>query len=60
MAKRPTPKQHLSKSRSGNRYGAYLRKQWKRLRSQTSSPYAVFAVKEKSEKALEKITKIKA
>jgi|ETNmetMinimDraft_2_1059921.scaffolds.fasta_scaffold285818_1 ribosomal protein L37AE/L43A len=61
MAKRPTPKQRLCKDRSGNRHGAYLRKQWKKLRNQMNSPYCRFAVpKQGSGKALEKITKIKA
>lgn len=61
MAKRPTPKKRLSSDRSGNRYGAYLRKQWTRLRGQMNSPYCKFAEKKQSEgKTLEKITKIKA
>ena len=61
MAKRPTPKKRLSSDRSGNRYAAYLRRQWKRLRGQMNSPYAVLATrKEREGKALEKITKIKA
>jgi len=61
MAKRPTPKKRLSSERSGNRYGSYLRRQWKRLRGQMNSPYCRFAEKKQSgEKALEKITKIKA
>ncbi|HLD07633.1 MAG TPA: hypothetical protein VJB60_01065 [Candidatus Peribacterales bacterium] len=61
MAKRPTPKKRLSNDRSGNRYGAYLRSQWKKLRGRMNSPYAGYYTKEKSgEKALEKITKIKA
>lgn len=60
MAKRPTPKKRLSADRSGNRYGAFLRKEWKRLEGQANSPYGKFVVKEESKKALEKITKIKA
>jgi ribosomal protein L37AE/L43A len=61
MAKRPTPKKRLSSDRSGDRYGAYLRKQWSRLRGQMNSPYCRFAEKKISaDSALEKITKIKA
>lgn len=62
MAKRPTPKKRQSNSSSGNRYGAYLRKQWHKLRGGMNSPFASFAEgrKPQAEKALEKITKIKA
>jgi len=62
MAKRPTPDKRLSKDRGGNRYGAYLRKQWRRLRGRMNSPYCRFAEGKKggADKALEKITKIKA
>ncbi|MBT3835242.1 hypothetical protein HOF56_03245 [Candidatus Peribacteria bacterium] len=61
MAKRPTPKQRLSSDRGGKRYGAYLRKQWRRLRNRMNSPYATFVEnKDSGDKALEKITKIKA
>jgi ribosomal protein L37AE/L43A len=60
MAKRPTPKKRLSSDRSGNRYGSFLRKEWKRLQGQANSPYGKFMKKEEGQKALEKITKIKA
>lgn len=61
MAKRPTPKKKLSKDRSGHRYSAYLKKQWRKLRGRMDSPFAGYYQKEESsEKALEKITKIKA
>ena len=61
MAKRPTPKKRLSNDRSGNRYGAFLRKEWRRLRGQANSPFSSFMEKKgKSDKALEKITKVKA
>jgi len=61
MAKRPTPSKQLSKDRGGNRYDAYLRKQWRKLRNQMNSPYCQVAPqKEKGDKALEEITKIKA
>ncbi len=62
MAKRPTPSKRLSKDRSGHRYGSYLRKQWRKLRSRMNSPYCRFAEGKKpsEDKALEKITKIKA
>ena len=60
MAKRPTPKKRLSNDRGGNRYGAYLRKQWRQLRNRMNSPYATPAQQKASDKALEKITKVKA
>ena len=60
MAKRPTPKKRLSNDRSGNRYGAYARKERRRLFGQANSPWSSFRKKEKEGKALEKITKIKA
>lgn len=60
MAKRPTPKKRLSSDRSGNRYASYLRKEWRRLRNQMNSPFGKFMEKDKADKALEKITKIKA
>lgn len=61
MAKRPTPKKRLSSDRGGNRYGAYLRRQWHRLKGQMNSPYNAYATKrDAGDRALEKITKIKA
>ena len=61
MAKRPTPKKRLSNDRSGNRYASFLRKEWRRLRNEANSPYAKWMEKKgKGEKAMEKITKIKA
>lgn len=60
MAKRPTPKKRLSSDRSGNRYASFLRKEWRRLRGQMNSPFCKFVEKDKGDKALEKITKIKA
>ncbi|MEK7136966.1 MAG: hypothetical protein AAB853_01660 [Patescibacteria group bacterium] len=61
MAKRPTPKKRLSSDRSGNRYASFLRKEWRRLRNQTNSPFGKWMEKKgKGDKALEKITKIKA
>jgi hypothetical protein len=60
MAKRPTPDKRLSRDRSGDRYGAYLRKQWRQLRNRMNSPYALIVKKSGGDKALEKITKVKA
>ena len=61
MAKRPTPKKRLSNDRSGNRSASFLRKEWRRLRGQANSPFGTWmAKKDKGDKALEKITKIKA
>lgn len=60
MAKRPTPKKRLSSDRSGNRYASFLRKEWRRLQGQMNSPFCKFMKKDKGDKALEKITKIKA
>jgi CRISPR/Cas system-associated protein Cas5 (RAMP superfamily) len=61
MAKRPTPKKRLSADRSGNRFASFLRKEWRRLQRQVNSPYGQWAEqREDEEKALEKITKIKA
>ena len=60
MAKRPTPKKRLSNDRSGNRYASFLRKEWRRIRGEANSPFGGYASKDKGDKALEKITKIKA
>ena len=61
MAKRPTPKKKLSKDRSNHRYSAYVKKQIHKLRGRMNSPFAGYYEKEDTgEKALEKITKIKA
>lgn len=61
MAKRPTPKKKMSKDRSHARYGAYVRKQLRKLHGRLNSPFAGYYEKEESgDKALEKITKVKA
>lgn len=61
MAKRPTPKKRLPKDRSRRRHSAYLAGEVKRLTNKLASPYGAPAQrKSKGEKALQKITKIKA
>lgn len=61
MGKRPTPKKRLSKDRGRRRHSVYLGKEVVRLTNFASSPYAgVAAPKNKSGKALKKITRIKA
>ena len=61
MAKRPTPKKRLSNDRGGNRYASYVQKQWRKLKNQMNSPFCQFATKkEGGDKALKKITKVKA
>lgn len=61
MAKRPTPKKHRPKSRTRTQRSAYLASEVKRLRQRASSPYSKPATSTtKGQKALEKITKIKA
>jgi len=61
MSKKPTPKKRLSKDRGRRRHSVYVGKEVVRLRNFASSPYAGLAAKkEKSGKALKKITRIKA
>lgn len=61
MAKRPTPKKRRAKSKGRSQFSTYLKKQITRLRNRQNSPYAVVAQpKNKADKALEGITRIKA
>ncbi len=61
MAKRPTPKKRRAKSDGGHHYAAYVDKQVRRMTNRRNSPYATIAEsKNKEEKALRSITKIKA
>lgn len=61
MAKRPTPKKRLSKDRGRRRHSVYLGNEVKRLKNFSSSPFAGPArPRDKSGKALKKITRIKA
>lgn len=61
MSKRPTPKKRKPKSDGRTQHSVFLLKEIRRLRNITNSPYSVPAArKSKSDKALEKITRIKA
>ena len=61
MSKRPTPKKRKPKSDGRTQHSVFLLKEIRRLRNITNSPYSVTAErKSKSDKALEKITRIKA
>ncbi|TSC78985.1 MAG: hypothetical protein G01um101425_831 [Candidatus Peregrinibacteria bacterium Gr01-1014_25] len=61
MAKRPTPKKRRPKSRTRVQRSTYLMTESRRLRALSNSPYAgPAAPKKRGEKAVEKITRIKA
>lgn len=61
MAKRPTPKKRRAKSDGRAQHSMYLNKQRRKLTEKQNSPYAVVAEsKNKADKALKSITKIKA
>ncbi len=61
MSKKPTPKKRLSKDRGRRRHSVYLGNEVRRLKNLAASPFSGPAPKKRrSEKALEKITTIKA
>ena len=61
MGKRPTPKKRKAKSAGRTQHSIFLQKEVRRLRDLQNSPYAVpVARKDKADKALEKITRVKA
>jgi ribosomal protein L32 len=66
MAKHPVPKKKTSKTRSGNRYGNYKRKQLTKLDGLVAGSRHRFKKSEailkedKQKKEVEKITKVKA
>jgi len=61
MSKRPTPKKRREKSRGRHQHAIYDQKHIRRLGNRQNSPYAVPAKpKGREDKALEKITRIKA
>ncbi len=61
MGKRPTPKKRKAKSAGRRQHSVYLQHEMKRLRNRANSPYAVIAEpKNKADKAMEKITRVKA
>ncbi len=61
MAKRPTPKQRLSKGRGRRRHSVYRKTEVRRLTEFSLSPFAAPAqARSKSKKALQKITRVKA
>lgn len=61
MGKRPTPKKRKAKSAGRTQHSIYLNEEIKRLRNRQNSPYAApMEPKDKADKALEKITRVKA
>lgn len=61
MSKKPTPKKRLSKDRGRRRHSVYVGKEIRRIVGLSRSPYAGPApAKDRSGKALKKITRIKA
>lgn len=61
MGKRPTPKKRKPKSDGRRQHSQYLIDEMRRLKNKQNSPYAVLAPqKNKADKALENITRIKA
>lgn len=61
MAKRPTPKKRRAKSKGRTQHAVYQGKQIRKLENRQNSPYAAVAEpKNKADKALKGITKIKA
>ncbi len=61
MGKRPTPKKRKAKSSGRTQHSMYLLREVRRLRNRQNSPFAAVAEpKNKAEKALKGITRIKA
>jgi hypothetical protein len=61
MGKRPTPKKRKAKSAGRRQHSVYMGNEIRRLRNRQNSPYAAKAEpKNKADKALEKITRVKA
>ena len=61
MGKRPTPKKRKAKSAGRTQHSIFLQKEVRRLRNLQNSPYGgPVPPKDKTEKALEKITRVKA
>ena len=61
MGKRPTPKKRKAKSHGRTQHSVFLNEEIKRLRNLQNSPYAMpTPSRDKSGKALEKITRVKA
>ena len=61
MGKRPTPKKRKAKSAGRTQHSIFLQKEIRRLRNLQNSPYAgPVQRKDKVDKALEKITRVKA
>ena len=61
MSKRPTPKKRRAKSKGRSQFSTFEKKQIRRLENRQNSPYATVAEpKNKAQKALEGITRIKA
>ncbi len=61
MSKKPTPKKRREKSRGRTQHSAFQLREVRRLMNRQNSPYAAPAEpKNKTDKALEGITRIKA
>ncbi len=61
MSKRPTPKKRKPKSAGRTQHSVFLINEVRRLRKLQNSPYATIAApKNKAEKALKGITRVKA
>lgn len=61
MSKRPTPKKRREKSRGRTQHSIYVQRRIRKLTNKQASPFAVLAgPKDKADKALQSITRIKA
>lgn len=61
MGKRPTPKKRKAKSHGRTQHSIFLQKEVRRLVGLQNSPYAgPVPPKDKTDKAIEKITRVKA
>ena len=61
MGKKPTPKKRKAKSAGRTQHSVFLNKEIRRLRNLQNSPYSVpMPSKDKTGRALEKITRVKA
>jgi hypothetical protein len=61
MGKRPTPKKRKAKSAGRRQHSVFILNEVRRLKNRQNSPYAAVAEpKNKAEKALKNITRIKA
>ena len=61
MGKRPTPKKRKAKSAGRTQHSVYLNEEIVRLRNLQNSPYGgPMQKKDKADKALERITRVKA